>query len=419
MTLLCPQCGAPPSSRTEPDMSITVEGPSTIARYLRLMRTNEPPAGPELAYIRGVASKTDARLASMDTQISNLRAQLIQLEDERSVLAEAHQQHKAILSPLRRMPPEIMANIFLYTLPSLSEIAHSSEPKTTQSPWILGQICSRWREIALSTSSLWSMIHVSASKRKLDPLPMIQTQIDRARMLKIHFYPRKDGEPTPGMIEFFEFLSEHSARWEELSIRLTESLAPHMAGLRGRLPSLRQLWVNWAAPGADTAIESLKCFETCPSLMDLALGRMDNVPQPLSLLFQAAHLTSYRVYCPWKTRRDILRRAPNIVEAKISVPSGGQPWSVPEENEVIDMTDLQRLYVFPSNVLQYLRAPALTGIACYGKRENSIWHDLDAFCIRSSCILRQLCIEGLPDANLTTEILKKYPSIKMWRSCSR
>ncbi|KAJ7623724.1 hypothetical protein FB45DRAFT_1061602 [Roridomyces roridus] len=342
----------------------------------------------------------------MDTQISNLRAQLIQLEDERSVLAESHQQHKAIMSPLRRMPPEILANIFLYTLPSSSEIAHSSESKTTQSPWILGQICSRWREIALSASSLWSIIHVST---KPNPLAMIQTQIDRARMLKIHYYSPKDGDSSPEILKFFEFLSEHSARWEELNIHLTNSLAPHMVALKGRLPSLRRLWVRWNAASADAAIESLKCFETCPSLKEIALARKDNVPQPLSVLFPATQLTTYRVRCPWKTHRDILRRASNIVEAKISVPSSDEPWSVPE---VIDMTLLQRLYVSPSNVLEYLRAPALTGIVCVESQENSIWRDLDSFCIRSSCTLKQLCIEGLPDANITAEILEKYPSIK-------
>ncbi|KAJ7609075.1 hypothetical protein FB45DRAFT_1010679 [Roridomyces roridus] len=98
------------------DLSVTAEA-QTIARYLQLMDTNEPPAAAELAYTRAVVSKTAAQLASLDEDIIKLKTRLKELEDGRSVLAVSHQRSLPIISPLRRMPPEILSEIFVWTLP--------------------------------------------------------------------------------------------------------------------------------------------------------------------------------------------------------------------------------------------------------------------------------------------------------------
>ncbi|KAJ7157290.1 hypothetical protein C8R46DRAFT_859860, partial [Mycena filopes] len=58
----------------------------------------------------------------------------------------------SILSGLRRLPLEILAYIFLLTIPSVEETC------PLRSPWILGHICRRWRAIALATPALWSSI---------------------------------------------------------------------------------------------------------------------------------------------------------------------------------------------------------------------------------------------------------------------
>ncbi|KAJ7609125.1 hypothetical protein FB45DRAFT_712214, partial [Roridomyces roridus] len=60
-----------------------------------------------------------------------------------------------ILSTLRRMPSEILAEIFLWTLPPFAQNAN-----VNQSPWVLEQISGCWRAISLSTPSLWSAVCV-------------------------------------------------------------------------------------------------------------------------------------------------------------------------------------------------------------------------------------------------------------------
>ncbi|KAJ7157392.1 hypothetical protein C8R46DRAFT_860111, partial [Mycena filopes] len=62
-------------------------------------------------------------------------------------------QHRAILSPVRRVPPELLCEIFSLTVQN-----DGDAPK--QPPWYLGQVCGLWRHSALSLPSLWSSITI-------------------------------------------------------------------------------------------------------------------------------------------------------------------------------------------------------------------------------------------------------------------
>ncbi|KAJ7691917.1 hypothetical protein B0H17DRAFT_909307, partial [Mycena rosella] len=116
------------------------------------LNTNEPPLDSDLVSIQSIISNTSAHLSALDSEISRLQHQLKQLEEERSAVSRFHAQNKSILSPLRRMPIEVLGEIFSWTLPSVRDAVAESI-----SPWVLGHISSRWRAIALSTPSLWSL----------------------------------------------------------------------------------------------------------------------------------------------------------------------------------------------------------------------------------------------------------------------
>ncbi|KAJ7490964.1 hypothetical protein FB451DRAFT_1124553 [Mycena latifolia] len=161
--LQCSECGAPvPSLFTD---SPCDSNSTTPTRHQELMTTNAPPDSVELIFIQAVVSKTDARLADVENEISRLRGRLQQLEDERTSLARYLASNKAILSPLRRMPAELLAEIFSWTLPSLDDALtrHNFKFDRSHSPWMLTQVNSRWRAVALSTPSLWTLIVIHGS----------------------------------------------------------------------------------------------------------------------------------------------------------------------------------------------------------------------------------------------------------------
>ncbi|KAJ7628307.1 hypothetical protein FB45DRAFT_748593, partial [Roridomyces roridus] len=124
-----------------------------------LLNSNEPPEESELVYIREVLSTANSRLASLDDEIARLERQLRMLAQERAGLLEYQRKGPAVFSPLQRMPPEILSQIFMWTLPPQDEsIGWLVTYGLHSSPWLVAQICRRWRSIAISTPSLWELI---------------------------------------------------------------------------------------------------------------------------------------------------------------------------------------------------------------------------------------------------------------------
>ncbi|KAJ7658579.1 hypothetical protein B0H17DRAFT_345564 [Mycena rosella] len=103
----CSECGAdvPGFSPENARDSNTAPESMPVARHQELMGSNVPPQDAEFVFIRGVISKTDARLSHLDDRISRLRTQLAELENERAAAVKYRLQNKAILSPLRRKYP--------------------------------------------------------------------------------------------------------------------------------------------------------------------------------------------------------------------------------------------------------------------------------------------------------------------------
>ncbi|KAF7345145.1 F-box domain-containing protein [Mycena sanguinolenta] len=212
MPSVCSQCGAfAVSSSNDFELNLT-----TLARFAHLSATNEPPRDAELPLIRSIVQKTSARLASLDAEICRLKGRLSELEEERTALSVYLAQNRKILSPLRRMPPEILGEIFSWSQPS----DHHPTFSTKNCHWVLTYICSAWRAVALSKPSLWSIIQVSFSRGQRYPLEMVKVQIERARELDINFLGSQNVDSAP-QIAMFSLLSQYSSRWAFLSIQLT------------------------------------------------------------------------------------------------------------------------------------------------------------------------------------------------------
>src|ERR1700761_2942794 len=124
-------------------------------RYLRLLRSNEAPLESELSNIETASSDMDLRLAFLDDEIARLGARVEHLEEERIKIRTRLKHNRAILSPLRRMPPEVLAEVFLWSLPPGYVNSNRGRYDVKDSPWVLTHICSYWRAVALSTRPMW------------------------------------------------------------------------------------------------------------------------------------------------------------------------------------------------------------------------------------------------------------------------
>ncbi|KAF7343728.1 hypothetical protein MSAN_01953400 [Mycena sanguinolenta] len=395
----CSACGAfAKSNPDELEFNITI-APRTLARISELLTTNEPPQEAELVILRPVAEKTAERLACLDAEICRLRSQLEQLEGERAALRKYHAQNTTILSPSRRIPAEVLGEIFLWSLPS------NCVADIEDTPWVLTHVSRRWRAVAISKSSLWYRIHLDFSTQPEYPLAMIRTQIERARRLKITFYGWQQGDPRP-QVAMLQLLLEYSSMWEELNLELTKDLVPPM-GCR-RFPLLRRTWVQWDGADSQVAVESVDFFRRATSLVDITVfSEYRFIP---TLLPRHHQLTRYDFDAPWTTHYELLRSLPNLHEVRIIRNfERGVPW--PEPGEPIHLLHLQRMCISHVECLDYLSAPVLERIAIYNRETVETGSHLERFITRSSCAVRRLCISGLPDVHSTEKILRQHPSM--------
>ncbi|KAJ6459939.1 hypothetical protein C8R45DRAFT_1109311 [Mycena sanguinolenta] len=113
MSSRCSACGAVVISTVK---LTPMTDPQTLTCLEPLSITNEPPRKHESALIRHFVEKTSTCLASLDAEISEVKDRLQQLKEQRIALSGLHARSKKILAPQRRIPPEILGEIFAWTL---------------------------------------------------------------------------------------------------------------------------------------------------------------------------------------------------------------------------------------------------------------------------------------------------------------
>ncbi|KAF7367200.1 F-box domain-containing protein [Mycena sanguinolenta] len=375
MSSLCSACGAVAISMSDTRITSDLQLP---AGFLKNSATNEPPGEAQSSLMGPFIDETSSRLAILDAEILRLQGRLRQLQEERTVLLTYHAQALCILCPLRRIPPEILSEIFAWTLPFRREVL-----STENCPWVLTHVCRGWRAVAITTSSLWSRIYIDFSISQWYPLEMIKTQLERARALKVHFFASQDDD-SGAPITLFALLAEHSARWTHLSMQLTSHLLPQAAALD--LRSLSRAWVQWDTEDSQPAgIDSIDLFRTATSLVDIGVYSEFRF---LRTHIPAPHLlTRYEFDGPWEAHCELLKSLPNLQEVRV-LRYFDQDEDWPDLAEPMDLPYVRRLYVDDPACLDYLKAPNLEEIAIWTADTDSMDASilLEHFLVRSGVL---------------------------------
>ncbi|KAJ7795214.1 hypothetical protein B0H14DRAFT_2920416 [Mycena olivaceomarginata] len=134
---------------------------------------NDPPCDSEIPFIRDIISEALTRVDALEPQIRNSGEIPTRLVDERAEAMERVRKHRGILSPVRRMPPELVCGIFALLLEDSDEIL----PKPL---WHLGHICRSWRLFVLGDTQFWSCITIPTAPLRPGDCAMIETQLLRS-----------------------------------------------------------------------------------------------------------------------------------------------------------------------------------------------------------------------------------------------
>ncbi|KAJ7069484.1 hypothetical protein C8F01DRAFT_1112897 [Mycena amicta] len=131
----------------------------SVSPFAAKLGTNFVPCDTEIEGIRAYIQKPLSHLAKIEDGIAELQTRLHELISKRDSLKVTIDLHMALISPMRRVPEDILREIFEYCM-STGPFALVD---ATRAPLLLTRICRHWRQIAHSMPTLWSSIHIPGS----------------------------------------------------------------------------------------------------------------------------------------------------------------------------------------------------------------------------------------------------------------
>ncbi|KAJ7888091.1 hypothetical protein B0H14DRAFT_2562469 [Mycena olivaceomarginata] len=394
MAQLCWQCGA------SSDPATSLDSPS-LRDFHRLLTSNDVPLDSEIPFIRDIVSDGQK-------QVDALEAAIARLTRKRDEIAENIRQRRAILSPIRRVPPELVCKILVLSLSSDDDGDIANEP-----PWYLGHICRFWRHCVLAYPALWSSITIPSSASS-DPHPllsMLEIQLVRSAdaPLRVCWSPY-DNRNTADSASV-DLVLAHSSRWRTLllDIRCKFDVPVSLDWLRpanGRLVGLETFEVTGSS-GFRVDIPNI--FSTTPSLRNVFLTNWTFEVYTSVPAIPWVQITRYSGTFDPDSQIEILEAATNLVSCALGFPSWddnvarGPPLVLPR---------LRRLHLETPAFFHRLKAPLLEELICHNWSGtiNGV-PEILPFVQRSSCTLKKLVLRGCNiDLNLIT-VLQGLPSL--------
>ncbi|KAJ7241326.1 hypothetical protein B0H12DRAFT_1237051 [Mycena haematopus] len=289
------------------------------------------------------------RLADLDATISYHESILQELKQQRfSILSELN----AVVYPVLTLPPEIMAQIFLWCI----DVERCSHPSVA--PLLLTQICRDWRALAFCTPELWDTISEIEFDLDRRAETVVETWFSRAGTR-----PLSLGIIYPENLESARLESvilKHASRLQSLDVMTSSEIFSGFVGIQPfpMLNNLELTYLEGLYDDLDAGDIQLFGSDGAPSLRHLSL---ETVP-PSALIMPWAQLTKMTfTLISLSECLNALRWATSLFEFYRHGPEfDGQSGS---EQLSVRHSSLNILSVSTSNgdedVLQFLVLPAL------------------------------------------------------------
>lgn len=252
------------------------------SRLQELMQNNIPPSKLERDQMKKSIDDSKDYMILLDAKITKTQAILQGLLRERD--EHITKSYRKVLAPVRRIPPEIVADVLIYSSPETSMLPPFRDEPTLQ----LTHICSGWRKVALRTPQLWTnvTIHWPGFTFRVYK-SVIETWFYRATPLSLSVrIPQHPPVFKAGKTErdVIKLLCNYANRLREFSFALPQPIIDPLLNLpAGSVKMLESVavYVNdeISSPHDSDATDDLmwedydrRTFQDAPSLRYLTLG---------------------------------------------------------------------------------------------------------------------------------------------------
>ncbi|KAK1229541.1 hypothetical protein PQX77_007367 [Marasmius sp. AFHP31] len=332
----------------------------------RFSKDNEHPSPSQLEALRKEYEETFLIYGALDATIQQLQASLEDAKRQSGILKTRLTAYKSAMNPIRRLPNEIVGYIFRLGVDAdvdpttlMSRLGRNqlfpSTLDTKRLPWTLGQVCRRWRRLAISLPDLWTTIDIN-----WDGILMGErAQLFLERRLSL-FLQRSSDRPLS--ISWYQdscldrvllsMLCSVSFRWKAATIRTGTKGLRQLSVYSGLFSNLARLHLHFEEGMLLEQGETdapFSTFRTAPALRELSLfGNDDSIPHRLNTQIPWHQITRFSVkdFSPINIRT-ILPLLVNVEECILDSfdHSGGSLTLSPTI-----LPHLHLLYVYPPTV---------------------------------------------------------------------
>ncbi|KAJ7878337.1 hypothetical protein B0H14DRAFT_1646418 [Mycena olivaceomarginata] len=292
--------------------------------------------------------------------------------------------------PVLTLPSELVSRVFWECLPAHGRI----RPSPTKPPLLLTQICHDWREIATSSSELWSSVDLCFSTKwtwglgqaqqipNNGALPLLQQWFERANARPLSVTIRSSHKEIPYSI--LSLISSAAEKLHSLELHLSHKDYQLLRENPIALPGLRRLAVLSSDKPHD-GCNPLSIFADAPLLSELTTDatRLNFHYPTLTSLDLCGRVGLETVLAVLKRCHRLLHLSAFLDERSIS------------SKEVVTAPYLQSLKLHGGGGLDNLTLPGLRSLEIdMGFTATKPRPPLPAFLERSSCSLKHLALFG-------------------------
>ncbi|KAJ7593459.1 hypothetical protein C8J56DRAFT_498593 [Mycena floridula] len=374
-----------------------------------LLRENCHPYHSSSSDIPQLLSTAKDDLQRCNDEITKQQLYLVSLQKQRNILERHVQGYESLFSPIRKLPPEVLRQIFVVVCSRGSRLGHGVDiPALT-----LAGVCSHWGLVCSEIKELWSTIIFDPEPYPRDPghSPALRFLLNKSdpHPLRLEILGLVD---TPSARGLLRALAAESNRWSELTvgIDIDARLFNEFAVIRSRLPILRTLTLPYGVPHLD-------CFKVAPLLDTLDIDPEPEVPdlpwvQLRNLTLRATKRSISSIHflslCPALVSANLIFPSQyNVESANIHLQSNLSFLTI-EVNQADLRVDLP--------LLSQLTLPALRSLSI--KSHYTFYRvfpmaRLQSLISRSQCIITTLSWAGIPtDFTQWISLLQSVPSLQ-------
>ncbi|KAJ7466184.1 hypothetical protein B0H11DRAFT_2048764 [Mycena galericulata] len=268
---------------------------------LPLIHTNGAPTEFQAREIHRLLEAGQDDLARIEESILKVSLILSELQFQKRQRTKSLTALRRILSPIRRLPNELLTEIFLFCRAN-STRSTVSILDVREAPMLLSHVAAHWRTVSIGTPMLWDTPCFRESIVSHPKAIYMRSILQRSRHLPTSLAFETFGDSGPraiaGNTDCFQFFTDLGDRVQHISLDLPwRDVMEHIKNPPGcpLFPILASLKVTLEDDGLEDWPAILDSFRRAPGLRSLTLNASSS---PFTPTFPWVQLTSLTMFIP-------------------------------------------------------------------------------------------------------------------------